>query len=67
MCTYVESVPHVELAAAGDWQLTAEWVVARINELLQPAVTAQLCQPLTLTRVVNAYYVIPTNLVRVAL
>jgi len=65
MCTYTQSVPSAELdAASGEWQLTAEWVVARINDLLRPAITSELCQALALERVVNAHYVIPTDLVR---
>jgi len=65
MCTYMQSVPTDELdAASGEWQLTAEWVVARISDLLHPAITAELCKPLSLMHVVNAYYVIPTDLVR---
>ena len=65
MCTYTQSVSNAELdAASSDWQLTAEWVVARINDLLHPAITAELCQPLALMHVVNAHYVIPTDLVR---
>ena len=65
MCTYTQSVPSAELdAASGEWQLTAEWVVARINDLLRPSITSELCQTLALKHVVNAYYVIPTDLVR---
>jgi len=67
MCTYMESVPAAALDAdAGDWQLTAEWLVGRINQLLRPAISAQLCQPLALTHVISAHYVIPTDLVRLA-
>ena len=60
MCTYTEPV-----AAAGNdnWQTTAEWVVSRVNALLQPAITDELCHPLTLMHVVNAFYVIPTDIV----
>jgi len=65
MCAYTQPAAGFELnATGGDWQLTAEWVVARINDLLHPAVSAGLCQPLALMRVVNAHYVIPTDLVR---
>jgi len=59
-------------AAAGgggggsEWRTTAEWLVGRINELLlRSAIDARLCQPLSLMHVVNALYLIPTDLVRV--
>jgi len=66
MCTYTQSVPTDELdsSTSSEWQLTAEWVVTHINDLLHPAFTAELCQPLALMHVVNADYVIPTDLVR---
>jgi len=66
VCTYTQSVPSAELhgVGSGDWQLTAEWVVARINDLLHPAITAEMCRALALKHVVNAQYVIPTNIVR---
>jgi len=60
MCTYTQSVP----AVLDEWQLTAQWVVDHINDLLRPAITSELCQQLTLTRLVHALYVIPTDLVR---
>ena len=65
MCTYAQLVASAELdAVSSDWQLTAEWVVSSINDLLHPAIATQLCQPVTLMHIVNAHYVIPTDLVR---
>jgi len=63
MCTYTQT-SSLNVSTGVEWQLTADWVVSRINELLRPAVEAQLCQPLALMRVVDAHYLIPTDLVR---
>ena len=64
MCTYTQPVPRPEFdVGTSEWQLTAAWVVFHINHLLRPAIADQLCQPVALTRLVNAFYIIPTDLV----
>jgi len=59
---YVEWAP--DATESSEWRSTADWVVGRINDLLRPAISGGLCQPLTMPHVVNAQYVIPTDLVR---